>query len=43
MKNFWSPHCVSHQPGLGVDSGDAHPAQQGRVQAALLDKGGGCL
>ena len=34
---------MSHQPGLGVDSGDAHPVQQGHVQAALLDEGGGCL
>ena len=34
MKNLRSPHCVSHLPGLGVDSGDA---QHGHVQAALLD------
>ena len=34
MKNLWSPHCVSDQPRLGVDSGDAH---HGHVQAALLD------
>ena len=34
MKNLWSPHCVSHQPCLGVDSGDA---QHGHVKAALLE------
>ena len=46
----WLPWRISGAPivlvtsqALGVDSGDAHPLQQGHVQAALLDKGGGCL